>query len=203
MCLRLFHTFSSIRFSAFGFMLRSLIQLDLSFVEVDIYGSNCILPHSDIQLDQYHLLKMPFTLILYGFTSGFLVQFHWSTCLILSKILKEDKNKYLFVPHRAGNDRINKRYHPCPTWWTNEFVIIISKVVTSPGSHLNHGNSESDTTEDSLDSQQDESSQICQVLTYCVTPPSPEELGSMNTLGKSTENLAYLLSLIDPSSKRW
>ena len=39
-------------------MLRSLIHLDLSFVQGDKYGSICILLHADIQLDQHHLLKM-------------------------------------------------------------------------------------------------------------------------------------------------
>ena len=34
-----FPTFSSIRFSVSGFMLRSLIHLDLSFVHGDRYGS--------------------------------------------------------------------------------------------------------------------------------------------------------------------
>ena len=39
---RLLLTFSSISFSAFGFMLRSLIHLDLSCVQGDRYGSICI-----------------------------------------------------------------------------------------------------------------------------------------------------------------
>jgi hypothetical protein len=30
-------------------MLRTLIHMDLSFVQGDIYGSICILPHADIQ----------------------------------------------------------------------------------------------------------------------------------------------------------
>jgi hypothetical protein len=38
---------SSIRFSVSGFMLRSLIYLELSFVEGDRYGSICILLHAD------------------------------------------------------------------------------------------------------------------------------------------------------------
>jgi hypothetical protein len=36
-----------------GFMLRSLIQLELSYVHGDRYGSIC-----NIQLDQHHLLDM-------------------------------------------------------------------------------------------------------------------------------------------------
>ena len=51
-------TFSSMRFSVAGFMLRSLIHLDLSFVHGDRYGSIFILLHVDIQLCQHHLLNM-------------------------------------------------------------------------------------------------------------------------------------------------
>ena len=53
-----FPTFFSIRFSVSGFMWRSLIHLDLSFVEGDKNGSICILLHADRQLNQHHLLKM-------------------------------------------------------------------------------------------------------------------------------------------------
>jgi hypothetical protein len=49
--LKLFLTFSSIRFSASGFMLRSLIYFDLSFVQGDKYWSIFILLHTD------HLLE--------------------------------------------------------------------------------------------------------------------------------------------------
>jgi len=48
----------SFRFSLSGFMLRSLIHLDLSFVHGEKYGSIFIVLHTDIQLDQHHLLKM-------------------------------------------------------------------------------------------------------------------------------------------------
>jgi hypothetical protein len=58
MCSRLFLTFFSIRFSISGFMWRSLIHLDLSFVQGDKNGSICILLHADCELDQHHLLKM-------------------------------------------------------------------------------------------------------------------------------------------------
>ena len=51
-------TFSSMRFSVVGFMLRSLIHLDLSFVHGNRYGSIFILLHVDIQLCQHHLLNM-------------------------------------------------------------------------------------------------------------------------------------------------
>ncbi|CAO2598797.1 hypothetical protein LEMLEM_LOCUS9569, partial [Lemmus lemmus] len=60
MCSSVLPTFSSIRFSVAGFMLRSLIHLDLSFVHGDRYGSIFILIHVDIQLYQHHLLTMLF-----------------------------------------------------------------------------------------------------------------------------------------------
>mgnify|MGYP007133048323 CR=1 FL=1 len=68
---RLFPTFSSIRFSVSGFMLRSLIHLDLSFVQGDKYGSIFIFLHTDSQLDQHHLLKMLsfFPLYIFGVLS--------------------------------------------------------------------------------------------------------------------------------------
>ena len=64
-------TFSSIRFSVAGFMLRSLIHLDLSFVHVYRDGSIFIFLHVDIQLFQHHLLNMLsfFHLIFFAFLS--------------------------------------------------------------------------------------------------------------------------------------
>jgi hypothetical protein len=58
MCSRLFPTFFFISFNASGFMWRSLIHLDLSFVQGDKNGSICILLHVDYQFNQHHLLKM-------------------------------------------------------------------------------------------------------------------------------------------------
>ena len=55
MILRFFPTFSSIRFSVSGFILRSLIHLDLCFVKGDKYGSIFIFLHTDSQLNQDHL----------------------------------------------------------------------------------------------------------------------------------------------------
>jgi hypothetical protein len=46
---RLFPNFSSIRFSVSGFMLRSLIHLNLSFVQSNKYGSIFIFLHTDSQ----------------------------------------------------------------------------------------------------------------------------------------------------------
>ena len=56
-------TFSSMSFSVFDFMLRSLIHLKLSFVHGDRYQSIFILLHVDIQLCQYHLLKVLFSIL--------------------------------------------------------------------------------------------------------------------------------------------
>ena len=58
MCCSLLPTFFSIRYSAVGFILISLIHLDLSFVHGDRYGSTFILLQVDIQLCQRHLLQM-------------------------------------------------------------------------------------------------------------------------------------------------
>jgi hypothetical protein len=58
MCSRLFPTLSSICFSVSGFMCRSLISLDLTFVQGNKSGSICILLHADCHLNQYHLFKM-------------------------------------------------------------------------------------------------------------------------------------------------
>ena len=51
MCSRFFSIFSSIRLSVTGFMWRSLIQVDLSFVQRDKIGSIWILLHLDCQLE--------------------------------------------------------------------------------------------------------------------------------------------------------
>ena len=56
---RLFPTFLPIRFSVYDLMLRSLIQIELSFVQVVKSDSIWILLHIVIQLD--HLLKMLFS----------------------------------------------------------------------------------------------------------------------------------------------
>jgi hypothetical protein len=44
-----------ISFSVSGFMWRSLIHFDLSFVQGDKNGSICIPPHTGRQLNQHHL----------------------------------------------------------------------------------------------------------------------------------------------------
>jgi hypothetical protein len=66
---RLFPTFSSVSFSVSGFMWRSLINLDLSFVQGDRNGSIQILLHDNYQLCQHHLLKMLSFFPLDGFSS--------------------------------------------------------------------------------------------------------------------------------------
>ena len=62
---RLFPTFFSIRFSVSGFMLRSLIYLDLSFVQGDRYqavlqsnsNKNCIVLYRIRHVDQWNWIK--------------------------------------------------------------------------------------------------------------------------------------------------
>ena len=58
MCSMVLPTFSSVRFSVVGFMLRSLDHLELSFIHGDRYESICLLLHVDIQLCQYQFLKI-------------------------------------------------------------------------------------------------------------------------------------------------
>lgn len=60
------------RFNVTGCTLRSLICLDLSFIQGHKYGSILILLHVDIQLVQQHLLKILSFFALYGF--GFLIK---------------------------------------------------------------------------------------------------------------------------------
>ena len=86
-------TFCSMRFSVVGFILRSLIHSDLSFV----HGSIFILLHVDIQLCQHHLLNMLsfFHFIFFASLSkirclevceliiGSLIRFYWSSFLFL------------------------------------------------------------------------------------------------------------------------
>ena len=57
MCLRLFPTLFSINFSVSGFMRRSLIHLDLSFIQGEKNGSICILLHANRQSNQHYFLK--------------------------------------------------------------------------------------------------------------------------------------------------
>lgn len=57
MCSRVFPTYSSIRFSVLGFMFRSLVHLNLSFVQTDRCGSFHILLHAAAQFDQHHFVE--------------------------------------------------------------------------------------------------------------------------------------------------
>jgi hypothetical protein len=59
-------------------MWRSLIHLDLSFVQGDKNGSFCILLHADLQLNQHHLLKM------LSFSTGWFQLLSLSLCLTVS-----------------------------------------------------------------------------------------------------------------------
>ena len=69
---RVFPTFSFINFSVSGFMWRSLIHLDLSFVHGDKNGSILSLPHDNCQLSHHQLLKM-------------LSFFHWMVLLLCQR----------------------------------------------------------------------------------------------------------------------
>jgi hypothetical protein len=66
---RVFAIFSSIRDSLSDFMLRSLIHLNVSFVQGDNYESMFIFLHINSQLDHHHLLKLLsfFPLYMFGF----------------------------------------------------------------------------------------------------------------------------------------
>lgn len=50
--------FSSTRFRVSGLIFKSLIHLELNFVQGDIYGSIFILLYVSIQFDQHHSLNM-------------------------------------------------------------------------------------------------------------------------------------------------
>jgi hypothetical protein len=69
----LFPTFNSMSFSVSGFMLNSLIHLDLSFVQGEKYGSILTLLQYDCQLSQHDLLEI-------------LLFSHWMVLASLSKI---------------------------------------------------------------------------------------------------------------------
>ena len=96
-----FPTFSSIRFSVSGFMLRCLIHLYQSFVKGDKYEYICILLHVNIQLFQDHLLKMRSSL-LYCF--GFFVKNQmsvrlWIYVLVYHLILLINVSIFMLIPH--------------------------------------------------------------------------------------------------------
>ena len=104
MCWRLLPTFSSIRFSVSGFMLRSLIHLDLSFVQGDRYGSICILLHADIQLDWHQLLKdaffFPLCVISVFFIRNQVSRSVWIYVWVFDLIPWTHLSVFMPVPHR-------------------------------------------------------------------------------------------------------
>jgi hypothetical protein len=57
--------------SVSAFMLRSLIHLDLRFVQDNKYGSIFIFLHTDCHLDQHHLLTMLFFFFFVLYVFGF------------------------------------------------------------------------------------------------------------------------------------
>ena len=82
---RVFPTFSSMRFSASGFILSFLMYLDFSFVH-DKYGSIFIPLHGDIQLVQHH--------------SRALSYFH---CMVHCRLQSPSAPSVLFLKLRLGN----------------------------------------------------------------------------------------------------
>ena len=76
-CSRLFPTFSSIRYSISGFMWKSLIHLNVSFVQGDKSGSIWILLQADCHLNQHHLYWLT---NLYAFSPGKTI---WNSLLSL------------------------------------------------------------------------------------------------------------------------
>jgi hypothetical protein len=69
MCLRLFPTFSSISFCVSDFKWKSLMDVDLSFLEGDKNGLIFILLCADLQLNQHPFLKMLSFFPLDGFST--------------------------------------------------------------------------------------------------------------------------------------
>ena len=79
---------SSVRFFVNGFMLKSLIHLDLSFMQADRYGFICILLHVDIIMPA-PFVEDAFFFPLYNFSFFFKNQVFicvWITVRVLSSI---------------------------------------------------------------------------------------------------------------------
>jgi hypothetical protein len=72
---RLFPTFFPIILNISGYMLRSLIHLDLSFVQGYRCGSICLLLHANI-----HLLKMLSFFFSFLFKKRFIIYYMWVHC---------------------------------------------------------------------------------------------------------------------------
>jgi hypothetical protein len=107
MCSRRFPTFSSIRFSVYGFMLRYLVQLNWYFLLGDKYGSILILLHAHIQLDQYHLLKMISFYSLYIFV--FFVKNQVSICIWVYFLISD----FISLINLSVSVSIPCRYYHC------------------------------------------------------------------------------------------
>lgn len=135
MCSRLFHTFSSIRFSVFGFILRLLIDLDLTFGSVDRYCSISTRLHADIQLNQNHLLKM-----LSLFHCVFLASFskigahrYLDICLSLQLLWS---NSLFLSQHHVVFITVTSYNNYSPDTVMNQIICIITKCRHSPTSTL-------------------------------------------------------------------
>lgn len=135
MCSRLFHTFSSVRFSVFGFILRLLIDLDLTFGLVDRYCSISTRLHADIQLNQNHLLKM-----LSLFHCVFLASFskigahrYSDICLSLQLLWS---NSLFLSQHHVVFITVTPYNNYSPDTVMNQIIYIITKCRHSPTSTL-------------------------------------------------------------------
>lgn len=76
MCLELFPTFSFISFNVSGFMWRSIVHLDFSFIQGD-KELICIFLHADWKLNQHHLLKLLSFFPLDGFSFFVTIPITW------------------------------------------------------------------------------------------------------------------------------
>ena len=94
MCSRVFSTFFPISFSVSGFMWRSSIHLDFSFVQGDKNGLICFLLPETFVENAYFTSPLPHWMALaplsnikwpefWGFISRSFILFHWSACLSL------------------------------------------------------------------------------------------------------------------------
>jgi hypothetical protein len=107
-------TFSSIRFSVCGVMWRSLIHLDLSFVQVDKNGSIRTLLHVDHQLNQHHLLKI-------------LSFFHW---MVLAPVSKSSDHRCvsLFLGLQFYSIDLPAVSVQIPCWFVFVFCFLFSTI---------------------------------------------------------------------------
>jgi hypothetical protein len=108
MYLKISPTFYFISFSVSAFLWRSLVHQDLSFVQGDKNGLICILLHTELQLNQYHLLKMFFlplndfrSFVEYQVTVGGWVHFWVFSSILLIFLAVSVPLPYSFYHYRS------------------------------------------------------------------------------------------------------